>query len=117
MQLKSVGLIIIERKITLKIALSGILGTSQMEKLTKEFYSIFSRLGLYVKVSLQSNNLPMYIITKKIKDNYENIPENYIGYIKNQYDDIKEIIDTLDNLEDEIERFSKIQEVANGKVW
>lgn len=116
MHLKSVGLVIADNKITLKLTLTGNLKAKQMDLLIEKFRPIFSRLRIDAKILFPENSFPLYVLKRKISQTsgFEYIPEDYIGYIKNQYDEIKEIIDTLDNLESEIERFSKIQEVVNG---
>lgn len=122
MKLKSVGLVISDGDMYFKSTYEGELTPKQMDNLVTKFGAVFSRLNFEATIHLPKNSKKaLYVIKKHIRS-AEIIPEvsnyagNYLDIIKECNHKIQDIIKTITSIEEEVQRFELIKEVADVNI-
>lgn len=112
MELKSVGLLVVDGMVRFRSTIKGNLKAAQMDKLISEFKPVFERLGLKASVHLSTSGTLTYVLEHN-RYRAEKIRDPYIIEIREMQDKLKEIMEKLDELEEEILRFEKLGRIIN----
>lgn len=123
MKLKSIGLVISDGDLYFKSSYESEIKPKQMDNLVTKFNSVFSRLNFKATIHLpKDSGKAQYIIKKRIKSS-EVIPEevaswndDYLTIIRECNRKVKEIVETITKIEEEIQRFELIKEVADVSI-
>lgn len=120
MKLKSIGLVISDGDLYFKSSYESEIKPKQMDNLVTKFNSVFSRLNFKATIHLPKDSTKaQYIIKKRIKSS-EVIPESmnydYIDILRECNTKVKEIVDTITKIEEEVQRFELIKEVTDVSI-